>query len=251
MKVNSEEHLIYKLMNTPIYDYPYPHFHATSVFDDITYNDILTNIPDDENYMALNETLRTGATTSDPSKPTKKLDSYKDRFIIEMETASLIKLPEHKRDFWIQFSEWFLGEYFLNSLLIKFKPYIEKRLMGYQGNKKVRATGLITRDKTGYSIGPHTDAPRKLLTLLFYLPSNNDLRHLGTSIYKPKGDKFICEGGPHYKFDRFDKVITAPFIPNSLFCFFKTNDSFHGVDLIIDENIERDLLIYNVNILDT
>ena len=39
---------------------------------------------------------------------------------------------------------------------------------------------------------------------------------------------------------------TAPFRPNSLFAFFKTDRAFHGVDPIADTDIERNMLLYNI-----
>jgi hypothetical protein len=33
-----------------------------------------------------------------------------------------------------------------------------------------------------------------------------------------------------------------------LFAFFKTNNSFHGVDPITDEHVERDLLLYDIQV---
>ena len=64
-------------------------------------------------------------------------------------------------------------------------------------------------------------------------------------MYTPIDNNFTCEGGPHHKFHQFKLLKTAPYKPNTLFGFFKTNNSFHGVEPI-KENIRRDLLIYDV-----
>ena len=37
--------------------------------------------------------------------------------------------------------------------------------------------------------------------------------------------------------------------PNSLFAFFKTDTSFHRVEPIKDELVERDILLYDVQVL--
>ena len=63
----------------------------------------------------------------------------------------------------------------------------------------------------------------------------------------PKTLIFV-EGGAHYSFDKFKKINTMKFLPNTLFAFLKTDLSFHGVEVIQDQQIERDLIIYNVNI---
>ena len=104
----------------------------------------------------------------------------------------------------------------------------------------------LVRDFTRYAIGPHTDSKAKLVSLLFYLPKDAALSHLGTSIYAPIEPSFRCPGGPHYGFGKFKKVATMPFAPNALFAFFKTDRSFHGVDQILDSEVERNLLLYNI-----
>lgn len=102
---------------------------------------------------------------------------------------------------------------------------------------------LLIRDLPGYAIGPHTDSPKKVITALFYLPKDNSASHAGTSIYKPKEEGFTCKGGPHYGFDKFTKVGTMPFIPNSAFFFRKTDTSFHGVEPC---DVVRDVLLYDI-----
>ena len=107
---------------------------------------------------------------------------------------------------------------------------------------------LLVRDHTNYSIGPHTDSPSRLLSLLFYFPRDDSLSHLGTSIYMPKDPQFSCIGGPHYKPNNFDRVQTMPYRPNSLFAFMKNDKSFHGVEPIADQDIQRDLLLYDIRL---
>jgi len=37
-----------------------------------------------------------------------------------------------------------------------------------------------------------------------------------------------------------------PFVPNSLFCFLKTHNSFHGVEPVGDAHCKRWLLLYDI-----
>jgi hypothetical protein len=84
------------------------------------------------------------------------------------------------------------------------------------------------------------------VSLLFYLPPDDSMRHLGTSIYAPRDPTLRCEGTAHHPFERFKRVATMEYRPNTLFGFFKTDRAFHGVDPIADERVERDLLLYNI-----
>lgn len=103
----------------------------------------------------------------------------------------------------------------------------------------------LVLDRKGYGIWPHTDHKDKAASLLFYLPTDNSEEELGTSVYTPKDKEFRCAGGGAHKEEGFNKVWTAPFRRNSLFGFWKTDNSFHGVEKI-NRPITRNVLLYNV-----
>ena len=103
-------------------------------------------------------------------------------------------------------------------------------------------------DRTRYSLGPHTDSPTKVVSLLFYLPADERLAQHGTSIYVPKDPAFTCPGGPHHPFGGFDRIATMPFLPNSLFGFVKTDNSFHGVEPFLEPGAGRWLLLYDLRL---
>ena len=46
----------------------------------------------------------------------------------------------------------------------------------------------------------------------------------------------------------FQKVYTMEYRPNTLFAFFKTDNSFHGVAPIADADVLRDLLLYDIRV---
>jgi hypothetical protein len=104
------------------------------------------------------------------------------------------------------------------------------------------------RDLSKYSIGPHTDAPHRLLSMLFYCPDDEQRKHLGTSIYVPRDADFKCKGGPHYPHHLFKKVRTMEYKPNSVFAFIKNDHSFHGVEAITDAEVQRDVLLYDIRV---
>ncbi len=43
-------------------------------------------------------------------------------------------------------------------------------------------------------------------------------------------------------------MLTAPYVPNTLFAFLKTPNAFHGVEPIAEPNIERALLLYDIKV---
>lgn len=137
---------------------------------------------------------------------------------------------------------------------MKSRPFFDAMLANWPIQLKERFGGRnvqfyhdlrLIRDQQHYKIGPHTDAPWKVLSLLFYLPETDANSAHGTSIYVPHYSDFTCEGGPHYGFELFDRVATMPFVPNSCLGFWKTNKSFHGVEPI-PVQFQRNVLLYNI-----
>jgi hypothetical protein len=133
---------------------------------------------------------------------------------------------------------------FLSTLLNKFESQVRQRFAGEQ--PRIFKEAMLVDDRTRYSLGPHSDSPAKVITLLFYLPADDSRPHLGTSIYVPRDPAFRCPGGPHHPFEFFERVTTMPYLPNTLFAFFKTDNSFHGVEPIREGDYRRHLLFYDV-----
>ena len=123
----------------------------------------------------------------------------------------------------------------------EFKHLIMNR-MGLEGN--FRPYIRYVRDTADYSIKVHTDIKRKAITLLFYLPHDLSTLNYGTSVYVPKEKGFTSDGGKRFEFDLFDKVYTAPFMPNSVFGFKRADNSFHGVER--QGSGVRNVLLYNL-----
>lgn len=227
----AELEMAYKVANANVKLFPYPHLYIENVFSENFYKDLQKNIPDPEAMIPIGE-----------ARPVK---GYNERFVLEIAGKHLDRLPEDKRLFWKEMSEWMLSGRFMNLMLQKFGGYVQERYKGQPGVSFYNES-LLVEDITKYSLGPHTDSPRKVITFLFYLPKDESQSHLGTSIYLPKDMSFTCPGGPHYKHEDFMRIATMPFKPNSLFAFVKTDNSFHGVEPISDPDTKRWLLLYDI-----
>jgi len=228
---SAELHLSYKVGNAPISLFPYPHFFVQDVFPKDFYDLLQENLPDPAAML--------------PIEQVRSVTGYKERFVMELGGGQMATLPDAKRQFWNGMDNWLVGGRFGHVLYSRFAPFIEERFKG-QPAPQFYDESLLVQDITNYKLGPHTDAPRKVITLLFYLPKDDSQRHLGTSIYVPKDPNFSCRGGPHYSYDQFEKMYSMPFLPNSLFCFLKTYNSFHGVEPVGDPDTRRWLLLYDI-----
>ncbi|MGH8641821.1 MAG: hypothetical protein ACRET6_08910 [Burkholderiales bacterium] len=227
-------HVLYKVANAPVSLYPFPHIYVKDVFPPDYYRQLRDHLPPPEAYKDLKALRRTS-------------DNYPDtRLVMPVRKENIDALAEPIRGFWDGLARWLLGG-FGETMLAKFGQFLDQRF-GDSRNMQYYDEALIVQDYTTYSLGPHTDSPSKVLSLLFYLPPDDVLAHLGTSIYVPKDPNFICPGGPHHPFERFERMVTMPYVPNSLFAFVKTSKSFHGVEPIKESGIRRDLLLYDIKV---
>jgi len=218
-------------------EFPYPHIYVPDIFPAGFYQELLRNLPPQEALKNLGELGRVTAG-----------NVYPERGVLPLTPQDLAGLEGEQRGFWERMATWLLRERFVQVALAKFKPYLEHR---FGDLRKVRFDheAMLVRDHTRYSLGPHTDSPSKVLSFLFYLPANAAKAHLGTSIYVPRDPSFLCQGGPHYPYDKFDRMLTMPYVPNALFAFMKTANSFHGVEPIAEPEVRRDLLLYDLRVL--
>lgn len=234
-----EDHVLYQIFNAPLRNYPYPHIYVENVFPEDFYRELRRNWPDSSAFVPLAATGRVSP------------GAYPERFVIPVSPEGIATLTPERRPFWESFAQWFAGHDFCMTMIEKFEPEVMERLGNDIATCTYGADVLAVRDLTNYSIGPHTDAPHRLVTMLFYCPEDDSRKHLGTSIYWPHDNDFRCRGGPHYPFSRFKKITTMPYKRNSLFAFFKDERSFHGVEPIPDAQCERDLMLYDVRVFGT
>ena len=235
----AEEHVLYQINNAPMRDYPYAHIYVDNIFPDDFYTRLRENWPTDASLVCLGDTGRVSK------------GAYPERFILPFSQTEIGKLDESRKEFWMEFGVWLLGFRFMNSVIEKFESPVHERFGPAMLNNYYSSESLVVRDMTNFSIGPHTDAPHRLLSVLFYCPEDDSRAHLGTSIYVPNDPEFRCAGGPHHPHHRFTKVKTMEYRRNSMFAFIKNDYSFHGVDPIGSQAVGRDVLLYDIRVEQT
>jgi FkbM family methyltransferase len=230
-------HVTNKISQSKIITEPYPYVVIDDFFPASYYQELLQNFPTEDQMIPLGETGRVS------------VGAYMQRFTTIFENNYFELLNQEQKRFWLNLSSWLYSDEFVLTSIRKFLPWCSNQMARAQdarGSFKVRSDALIVNDKSQYQIGPHTDAPHRLISFLFYLPNDESLSHLGTSIYQHRDSDFECFGGPHYPFENFEKRQTIEFLPNRLLMFVRTNKSFHGVEEIKDTDINRRLLINNI-----
>ena len=227
-------HVLYQIANSPVRMFPFPHVYVRDVFPREYYEEIRNNIPAKEVFSTLNALGRVGK------------DYSESRFVLPLTPNDLGAVAEPARRFWGGCAEWILGGDFGRVMVAKFGEFVQQRL-GDLGRMRFHDEALLVQDYTSYSLGPHTDSPKKVMSLLFYLPADDTRSHLGTSLYVPKDPGFHCAGGSHHPFELFRRVCTLPYIPNALLAFPKGSNTFHGVEPLTDA-ARRDLLLYDIKV---
>lgn len=236
MSSAAELQMLYRIGNAPILPFPFPHIYVRDVFPADFYAELVRSLPPREAFAPLS-TVRPMSS-----------DAYdKTRSVLILGAESVGKLAEPYRGVWERMTRMVLGGGLGNLVFGKFGQFIKPRFQN-QPNVEFFDEALLVQDSQNYALGPHTDSPLKVISFLFYLPADESQSHLGTSIYVPKDRQFTCPGGPHYPFDRFDRMLTMPYVPNALFAFLKTPNAFHGVEPVNDEGVQRNLLLYDVRI---
>lgn len=216
METSIEQHVKYALLNTRKLNWPFPHFYVTNIFPP-------------EYYAKIQAFLRERKAEHFSNSTNAGSGRYGNRAFA--------------LDSVIPGCEFMQSRDFLQVVMSIFHNEAKDKFP--EGKISLARDLRLIRDSKEYKIGPHTDAKWKLVSLLFYLPPDGANSAYGTSLFVPKDSTFVCEGGPHYPFEPFNKVFTAPFMPNTCLGFWKTNQSFHGVEPIPVE-IKRDVLLFNV-----
>ncbi len=233
MSSPAELQLLYRVGNAPVQHYPFPHLYVRDVFPAAYYAELQRNLPDPRRMRTLEEARGTRG--------------YPERFVMPIDGEQREGMAGAQAAFWRELWRWMLGGRLGHVVLQKFAPVIEQRLKGVE-NVEIVDEALLVHDRTRYSLGPHTDSPRKLVSVLFYLPDDERLAAHGTSIYLPKEPGFTCEGRKHHPFEGFERLATMPFLPNSLFAFAKTDNSFHGVEPFDVADAGRWLLLFDLQV---
>jgi len=227
--------LIQRITDAPTERDPFPHCIIDNIFPDEFYHSLLEHWPA-ANLFGSQAT--TGRVTS---------GAYKERMVFEFAPERLARLDDPRREFWRQVLHMLLDFGLNRSILDKFHDDIATRFFPQEIPTEAVGDLCLVSDRIGYALGPHTDAPSRLVSLLFYLPADSRLKHRGTSLYRPIVANFRSDDGRHHPFHLFHRIRTVDFVPNRLLLFPKTDRSFHGVERIEDLGTDRRLLLYNIH----
>lgn len=217
------------LRSSTVETHPSPHFYGNHAFDPDLFAVIRDHLPKSEFYGGMQG--RTG-----------NIRAQQARLALPLHHDALSALPEPQQAFWMGMAQYYRSSEFLQLALSSYIPFIKELRPDLLTQEKFEIRFELLRDSTAYGIGPHSDSPKKIMTLLFYLSAGETSNALGTSFYIPKQEGFRCGTGQHHQYEDFNSFKTYPYAPNAVLSFLRTDTSFHGVEVIEEENVQRDVL---------
>ena len=149
---NAESHFAYQMANAPLRTFPFSHAYVEKAFPEDFYGVLQQHLPTDSQLAPIAE-----------KRPVK---GYRERFVMCFDDDSLALLDAARREFWQQFRDCFRRGMIGGLLLDKFGSEVQERFRN-SDEFTFHDELLLINDRDGYALGPHTDSPRKVVSLLF------------------------------------------------------------------------------------
>lgn len=211
--------LLYSLKNTAVRRWPFEHFFGDGFLPPSLVSSMHSHWPARQSLVSLSDTKRASS-------------KYKDRLVVSLgDLRERLGALSPGGEFWGGFGDAVQDDDFMMSVVDSLWPSISSvRVLP----KKIELFSdcVLTEDFEGYDLGPHTDAPHRLVTLLWFLPQSALQAAAGTSLYVPNpGTPALKAPSPiHYCRSNFRRVFTAPFSSGACLGFVVSPNSFHGVE---------------------
>ncbi|MCC6920795.1 MAG: hypothetical protein IT548_16475 [Alphaproteobacteria bacterium] len=209
-------HVVARIAQAEIEADPFPHCYVRDVFPSDTYAQMLRELPEDRRFDTY------------PAP-------YEARLFLNLDPGNAKAIG----GMWRRIERLVNSQDFLDAMVAKFGHLLPISAAHRASQIARTAEGesvpigsrtMLLRDYADFALGPHTDAVNKFITAIFYLPGDDRFAAFGTSIYRPKERGFTAWRSPHFRHEKFDLLRTFSNVPNSLFVFVKTDNSFHGVE---------------------
>jgi len=206
---------------------PFYHLEFDRVFPDDIYAAMLREMPDNNDYRALRG--RYGENLLD--------DGSSTRVKIDLFPEYIRKLPRRKRELWHEVGRALCSQEVKAAFMRRLGPGLERRFGANYYAVRMFPIPVLTRDFPKYRITPHTDTHWKGITVQFYLPPDDAMKHIGTVFNERLPDGSM------------PNAIKMPFSPNSGYAFAVGDNTWHSADAVGPEVKTRDsiLLTYFVD----
>jgi hypothetical protein len=211
--------LLYSIKNTAVRRWPFEHFFGADCLPPSLVSGMHSHWPERQSLVSLADTKRASS-------------KYKDRLVVSLgDLRQRLGALSPGGVFWEAFGDAVQDDDFMMSVADWLWPSISS-IRALPKKIELFSDCVLTEDFEGYNLGPHTDAPHRLVTLLWFLPQSTLQAAAGTSLYVPNPGTPALEApsASHYCRSNFQRVFTAPFSPGACLGFVISPNSFHGVE---------------------
>ncbi|MFQ5626660.1 MAG: hypothetical protein ACE5FM_08420 [Methyloligellaceae bacterium] len=215
------DHVIEAVDASVAHDEPFGHCYIENVFPQDFYQQMLSQLPDNEVYRALNPKAygRAGG------------ESTRDRLFLSKQ--GLEPLKGEMKSCWTTVANIITSEQLKRAVFSKLWKDIALRFEVSREDVpdiKTYPRAVLFRDTDEYRIKPHPDGESRIVTMMYYLPRDLSQEDLGTSLYvkQPPLKRLFGE--------KFKEVKRFPFRPNCGYAFvvnrLPERTSWHGRELL-------------------
>lgn len=209
-------HLLNRLDQAEVSEKPFPHFFVKNLLPDEIYSQMIESLPDTAHYSPLTKYDLADAST---------------RHRMGMETKDFAPLGAAQCDLWMGVRDALGDSAVKRKVFRKLQSGIAFRF-GIPLSEVEDAPGYplpeLYRETTGYSIKPHPDTRRKVVTMQMSLAQDESQSDLGTTFYRISANPIHLLHEPR----GFATAKQMSFSPNSAYAFVVLNTvtkrSWHG-----------------------
>lgn len=201
---------------------PFYHLEFDQVFPDDIYAEMLREMPVASDYRAL------------PGRDNVNIleDGTATRVKIDLFPEYIRRLPASKRELWDLVGRALCSNEVRDAFVCRLAPALERRFGTDYQDVGLFPIPILTRDVPKYRITPHTDTKWKGITVQFYLPPDDSVKHIGTIFHEKLADGSM------------PKIVKMPFLPNTGYAFAVGSDSWHSADPVGPEVKSRDSILH-------
>lgn len=211
-------HMVGVVRQARVESRPFPHFIVAGIFPDELYREMLVSLPDARLYKAFGYTKHSTGGASN-----------RGRFALS--GANLDHLLGRQRSLWLGIRDALGSPQLKAAVFERMAPGLAYRFgISHESAAEVPGYPLpeLFRETAGYTIKPHPDTRRKLVTMQIALPEDDRQRDLGTEFYRRSWNPLAMLRRPR----GFQVVKRSPFLPNVAYAFAVVNTlrmkSWHG-----------------------
>jgi hypothetical protein len=218
------EHMVRAINDAVAEKEPFPHFVVRGLFPADIYHEMLALLPSPEHH-------------EECFADNHSYQGVINRARFKFTNACLQRLAGRQRSLWLGVRDAIASIEFKNAVFAKLRAGLAFRF-GVSEDDAAGVDGyahpLLYRETAHYTIAPHPDTRRKVVTMQIALPTDGSQENLGTEFYRRSFHPRSFLREPR----GFEIAKRPPFLPNSAYAFVVLNKltlkSWHGRTALAD-----------------